>query len=211
MPIIHRKNISSKSHLAIWEIKESVEELITLYRPDEDELNALNSFTHDHRKAQWLAVRSLLHELVPGEKIRYDENGKPWPKNSNCYISVSHSGPMVAIFICDAACGIDIEHIRPKIERIAPRFLNTEELAAAKKDPVVERMHAYWCVKEAAYKVNGKKNVSLRENISVSAFNYSDQGETNVEVNSGDHSFGTTVNFERNGEYMLAWTCVKQQ
>ncbi|HTL81578.1 MAG TPA: 4'-phosphopantetheinyl transferase superfamily protein [Bacteroidia bacterium] len=205
MPVIAEKNISPSTRIGIWEVQESLDELVSAFDAFDGDKKILDSFTHSFRKSQWLAVRLLLHALVPGEKIRYDDDGKPWPKNTEHFISVSHSGPLVAIMLSDLPCGIDIEHIRPKIDRIAPRFLSEAELRSAMTEPVTERLHVYWCVKEAAYKMNGRKNVSMRSDIFVEGLTDISSGKANVTLRSADILHKATANFERRGEYMLAW------
>jgi 4'-phosphopantetheinyl transferase len=63
--------------------------------------------------------------------------------------------------------GIDIERMRPRIEKVRERFLHTEESASINKDKVLEQLTLAWCAKEALYKLYGQRNLDFRENIRV--------------------------------------------
>ncbi|HET6991203.1 MAG TPA: 4'-phosphopantetheinyl transferase superfamily protein, partial [Bacteroidia bacterium] len=139
-------------------------------------------------------------------KIIYDENGKPFPDLSTIQLSLSHSGKLIAIMIDEKHCGIDIETVRPKIEKIAPKFLSDKELLDCAREPVAERMHVYWCVKEALYKVYGRKNVSLKTDIFVENINNPVTGSVKATLKHDGSVFSRYVHYERFGDCMLAWT-----
>ncbi len=206
MPLIHKREISPTATLGIWEVLETEAELTGSYPADHLELEKLKSFSHPFRRTQFLASRLLLHTLIPGSKIIYDENGKPFPDKKNMHISLSHSGKLIAMMIDENKCGIDIETIRPKIEKIAVRFLSDEELPFALQEPTIERLHVYWCVKEAIYKVNGEKNISLKTDIFVHQLNPTISGITSATLTKSGKSFSINVHYERFQDCMLAWT-----
>ncbi len=206
MPIINVRNIRKEASIGIWEITENEIELLTAYPANEQELLELNSYTHAFRRLQFLASRLLLHTLLPGAKIIYDANGKPHPNNEETKISISHSGNLIAIMTDSTLCGIDIEMIHPKIERIASKFLSDAELIECGEDSKIERLHIYWCIKEALYKVQGKKNVSLKSDIFVSKFSNSSSGSTIASIQLDGQKSSKMVNYEKYGDFILAWT-----
>lgn len=211
MPLTERKDFSADSFIGIWELSETEEELLQIYPASEEELFLLHSFTHAYRKKQFLATRLLLHTLVPNAKIVYDGNGKPHlQENSGTensrHISISHSASYIAIFVNPHVCGIDLELVRPKIERIAPKFLCEEELSIAMEEPAMERLHVYWCVKEALYKVYGKKNVSLRTNIFVHQIENTVSGKVLATLSHEGNTLKRMIAYERFRDCMLAWT-----
>lgn len=206
MPLIHRRTIFQDAVIGIWEVTETEAELLQLYAATEQELAALNSFSHSFRRTQFLASRLLLHTLIPNAKIIYDENGKPFPADKQTHLSLSHSGNLIAMMTDSKPCGIDIETIRPKIERIATKFLSDEELIASKEEPAVQRMHIYWCVKEAIYKVEGAKNVSLKSDIFVENVLNPVTGTVKATLKHNGHSLSRDVYYEQFGDCMLAWT-----
>lgn len=206
MPLIHRRELHSSSLIGIWEVTETEKELLIAYPCNESELAKLNSYTHAFRRTQFLASRLLLHTLLPGAKIVYDENGKPFPDTGKNHISISHSGKLIAIMTEDDHCGIDIEIIHPKIERIAPKFLSPAELISCSGEETVNKMHVYWCVKEAIYKVYGRKNVSLKSDIFVDHVSNPLTGKVKATLKQEGSSFSRFVSYEQFGECMLAWT-----
>ncbi len=206
MPLIHKREINRSAFWGIWEVTESEKELLASYPANESEISLLNSFSHSFRRTQFLASRLLLHTLVPGSKISYDENGKPWLDNRGIFISISHSASFIAILIDTMRCGIDIEIIRPKIERIVPKFLCEREIEESNAEPLTERLHVYWCVKEALYKVYGKKNVSLRTDIFVNKVHSTSSGTVNATLTHDGIAINREVRYERFRDCMLAWT-----
>jgi 4'-phosphopantetheinyl transferase len=206
MPLIHRREISATCIIGIWEVEETEAELLSLYPADKSEQEKLNSYIHPFRRSQFLASRLLLHTLMPGLKIIYDENGKPFPDASTIQLSLSHSGKLIAMMIDEQHCGIDIETIRPKIERIASKFLNETELLACSQKDMIDIMHIHWCVKEAIYKVYGKKNVSLKTDIFVEHVNNPVNGIAKATLKHNGTLFSRDVHYEKFGDCMLAWT-----
>lgn len=205
MPLIHRRAIQNDAVIGIWEVTETEQELLKLYPANAEELSRLQSFLHPFRRSQFLASRLLLHTLAPNVKIIYDANGKPFPDDKKIHLSLSHSGKLIAMMIDSRSCGIDIETIRPKIEKIASKFLSDEELAAC-TDPVAQRMHVYWCAKEAIYKVEGRKNVSLKSDIFVENVLNPVTGTVKATLKHDGRSFSRDVYYEQFGDCMLAWT-----
>jgi 4'-phosphopantetheinyl transferase len=206
MPLIHRRTVHKNAIIGIWEVTETEPELLQLYPANADELNTLRSFLHPFRRSQFLASRLLLHTLSPGVKIIYDANGKPFPDDRRIHLSLSHSGKLIAMMIDTNPCGIDIETIRPKIEKIAPKFLSDTELAACSMQPATERMHVYWCVKEAIYKVEGAKNVSLKSDIFVENVHNPVTGTVKATLQHNGRSLSRDVYYEQYRDCMLAWT-----
>lgn len=207
MPLIERKDFADGSTIGIWEVLENEAELLRLYPADEGELKLMHSFTHPYRRSQFLATRALLHSLVPNGKIVYDENGKPFLQSVlQSHMSVSHTGNLIAIQIAGFACGIDMERVRPKIERIAAKFLSEEELPEAIQEPATDRLYVYWCVKEAIYKVYGKKNVSLRTNIFVNKIDNPVEGYSVAVLKHEGQILERKLRYERFRDCMLAWT-----
>ncbi|CAN5303338.1 hypothetical protein BH09BAC5_BH09BAC5_24810 [soil metagenome] len=206
MPLIHNRELRKDSKIGIWEVTESESELSELYPASDAELEKLQTFSHSFRRTQYLASRLLLHTLLPGSKIIYDENGKPFPADSTMHISISHSGNYIAIMTDCNYCGIDIETIHPKIEKIAGKFLSGEEIKTISNNPSILRLHIYWCVKEAIYKVEGRKNISLKSDIFVEEVSDSVSGSVRATIKHDGTSTSRIVNYEQFENCMLAWT-----
>jgi len=84
--------------------------------------------------------------------------------------------------------------------------LRDEELVHALRPPQPERLHAYWCLKEATYKVYGRKGVSLKTNIFVHDFTYAPQGEAGCRLEHEGHTLDCRLQYRLLGGFMLAFT-----
>jgi len=165
-----RKIIDEHTLYAIWQISESVEELRSAISFSEGEEILYQSFVAESRKKQWLAYRLLIRALLKPDNfpVEYDQSGKPFLAGSDFHISVTHTEDLAAVIISrHARVGIDIEKIKPRIEKVRDKFLHTEESSFIKKGKELEQLTLAWCAKEALYKLYGQRNLDFREDISV--------------------------------------------
>ena len=184
MSLLYIKKTGAIGKLGIWNIEESIDELLKLKQFSADDLSALNSFTHEHRKREWLAARILLEQMTEDKNLQiiYDEHNKPSLQNSKQYISLSHSHNLLAIIIDEKETGIDIELIKPNILKIKQKFMSDLELKALEKGHKEEVLTLYWCAKESLYKLYGKKNLRFKENLFVEPFEYLGKGKIMGEI-----------------------------
>ena len=162
-------------HAAVWHITETVDELLTIVQPDEEDRLTCESFKNNQRKKQWLACRALLSHLLSPMPVKlfYDQSGKPLLISGTHHISVSHAGDYAAAVISGyGKVGIDIEYILPRIERVKERFMNNDELASLSSSPTLEQLYYYWCCKEALYKLHGSHSVDFRNDIRIKPIDY---------------------------------------
>ena len=91
--------------------------------------------------------------------LEYNDLGKPFLRDSNISVSISHSGTYVLCAAADRAVGCDIEQIKPVDLKIAKRFFCPEEYADIVSAPTPEAQTAlfyrYWTLKESFMKVTG--------------------------------------------------------
>jgi 4'-phosphopantetheinyl transferase len=167
MPIYQTNNVSENIKVGVWKITESVEDLLSrLLEKGFDESTTYQT-KNQQRLKQWLATRLLLNNYFDDASIIYNELGKPSIDNG-WNISISHSNEFVAIILNKKeACGIDIEKMTPKIERIKNKFLSDYDL---KTRTSLEHLTLYWGAKEALYKLYGKKEVLFIEHLFIEDF-----------------------------------------
>ena len=125
-------------------------------------------FQNDRRRREHLAWRRVVrNELGRGVTIDYNEVGAPIVDSPNTYISVAHGGESVAVAIADEPVGVDIESLDRNYVRIKSRFMTPaeESLSTMEEWPAV-----VWTAKEAIYKLYGKREVDLTEDIHITAF-----------------------------------------
>ena len=99
------------------------------------------------------AATELLNMGVSG--LRYEQN-KPFA--DNCFVSISHSGDMVAVCTSEKPIGIDIELINEKrnLEKLSNRVFCGKELETFKNNPTPEQFYEIWTQKEAYSKIDGQ-------------------------------------------------------
>ena len=113
---------------------------------------------------------------------------------------------MVAISIDqNHSTGIDIQFITEKIVNIKHKFLNDREQKYTSNDPLL--LTYYWSIKEALFKVYGKKDAFLKNNFEVKdlAVN-SDGGTAKGLINCNNYSSEHQLRLKRLGDYVMAYT-----
>jgi len=229
MPLIFEK-IMPSAHLGVWHILETESELRTLARCSEEDLQKLDSYKNESRRKQWLACRAVLCQLIrlPMVAVDYDEHGKPSMRGSSSQISFSHTKEFAAVLVNKTgSCGVDIEKVSLRFEKVAGRFLQVDEnehirqLSEGRyneghdegRNTDQYNLHSkllclYWCAKEALYKFYGKPTIDLKNDIYIRAFDYFCNSQTTftsrVTIAEGvrDHE----LQFERIKDHMLVFT-----
>lgn len=185
--------------IACWTITEGS---VALERAcGEAGLIPVNNFTLEARYQQHLVTQLLFAQMFQGEKLSYESTGKP-VTNSEHFVSISHSGNTVVMMKSDVACGVDIERMHPRIEKVKHKFLNDEELirlTAASNEELVR----YWTAKEAMFKVYGSQGVFMRSNIFV---NNVTSSQADALLRDRELIISRTINYRMLGEMILAWT-----
>jgi 4'-phosphopantetheinyl transferase len=208
MPLIIRKEISPAQTLGIWQISEEPSSLLSMLGCRPAGFDRYQQLQHESRRQQWLASRVLLRLLTNDSlaEIIYDAHSKPYIKDSSLKISISHSYGLVAVIIDrEKETGIDIEIIKPKIERIASKFMSNDELQYIDQAHRIEALYVHWCAKEALYKLYGKKELIFRENLLVEPFEYKQEGHIAASIRAADHSESYMLRYEKTGGHMLVY------
>ena len=116
MPIT-QKIKPHKCQIAIWEIKETLPELL-----QESKNLDVSKFNTEKRKKEFLSIRILLNILDPNSIVSYNKYGAPKLKN-NKFISISHSKNLAAIIISTNNVGLDIQKISKKPLQLSSKFI----------------------------------------------------------------------------------------
>ena len=181
MPLHSLSPISSQALLGLWQLTEPVEALWPLL-PDLLHYTARFPAGRDEtRGRQWLAGRVLAHHLLREltdlrATLRNDDNGRPYFADiPGLGVSLSHSGEWVAGMVArGAAVGIDIEMVRAKAQKLAPRFLSEAEQADAGGDAAKHSL--YWSAKETLYKLHSRRGLVFKEQILLDPFGLREAG-----------------------------------
>ncbi len=115
MPLIRKTEIGD-GFLALWELEESVEKLLAQIELSPREQDFYGRISVEHRRREWLAWHVMIRRLIGQDMLTdYDSVGAPVLKNLSenpaGHISISHSGPYVALYYRQGRCGVDIESL----------------------------------------------------------------------------------------------------
>lgn len=212
MALAYFRELGSKARFAIWRIEEDVDNLKNRLQLDARERSILEKLHPGKRKLQWLSTRVLLREMLKTSEFidcPNDEHGKPYLANFPQKISLTHSYDYVSVFLSDdKEVGIDLELVKPKILRIADKFMKEEELEFIPfqdEELAIKTLYACWCAKEAVYKLQGRKGVSFRDNMTISPFEFTAQGVLHLDLLTENEQKRLEVFYEEFQEYMLAF------
>ena len=137
---------------------------------------------HCTKKESIAAATELLNMGV--ENLWYNQNK---PMADNCFVSISHSGDMVAVCRSENPVGIDIEKIDDTRDftKIAKRYFFGKEKELFEESPTADTFYEIWTKKEAYTKIDGNGVIEIQKGIDV--------------LSIENHEFQT----EKVNEYML--------
>jgi len=174
-------HINDYSDIFLAEITETTDNMIIKFQNKlPDSFYKIKSEIH---KKQFLAKLFLFKHLNIEDIIQKNENGKPFLIDGR-YISISHSGKWVAVGISKKPIGIDIEHEREKLEKIASKFIHPNDFGFSKKLNN-KKLLWYWTTKEAVYKLVGEKGLNFKNDIRITLLDINNKtGKVYVKKNN---------------------------
>lgn len=131
--------------------------------------------TEDKKRS--LACELLIKKLLSSKNKAYlsvdsAENGRPFLRGSQLYISLSHSNDCVACAFSQAPIGIDVEKIRPVKAEVIKRVCTEEEeafvlcgdetVSEITDRETLKRFFKVWTAKEAYFKALGTGITNLK-------------------------------------------------
>jgi 4'-phosphopantetheinyl transferase len=210
MPLFHTRTIQEDCIWGIWEITETIQELGKFLDDNVFDSNHLQTITHEGKKIESMAVRVLAQSLLgnwqlPYQGIQKDDYDKPHLAGYKFSVSVSHTSRYAAVIIHRTQkVGIDIEQIKTKFIKVAPKFLSPAELNHAGTN--LEWLCMYWCAKEVLYKKHGKKNLSLKDEIYIHPFHHTLNGPMQGEIMPEGYREPATIVYMKLFDYILAYS-----
>lgn len=175
MPLFYQHNINQDTKLGIWFIEE----------PESFFLGSVplkRDVSHPLKRRQHLAGRYLLSYLFPDfpvQEIRIADTRQPFLAGEKYHFSISHCGNYAAAIVStNSRVGIDIELITPRIEALAPKFLDDEEAQFFNEDYALfleqwglrgrvfqEFLTLIWNAKEAIFKWYGRGELDFKKHM----------------------------------------------
>lgn len=177
MPLEKLDLTPEKRAWGIWKIMEDEQSLLNQVSDYE---SISETITHPQKRLEFIAGRVLARNLLealgrPFEGVVKDVYGKPFFKQNTFQLSLSHSYPYVAALTdIHQSVGIDLEQIKKKLLKIAPRVLHPSEQQDAGHDEIKHCI--YWCAKEALVKIYGKKDLVFSEHLLIQPFKLEKEG-----------------------------------
>jgi len=173
MPLFKTIKHKEQTHILIWHITETLDELkqgISLVESSVKRLE--NTHSEQHQKG-FVSIRQLLKIMGYADAdLFYTPDGKPHLKDGK-RISITHSFEFSAIIVSDFAVGIDLEMNREKILKIAPKFMS-EEWAFYDETQSVEFLTVIWGAKESLYKIHPDGGLLFKEHLPIEPFQLQD-------------------------------------
>lgn len=205
MPIRELSEVS-EGRIALWHITEDESFLADQLKP----LTYPKEVISPQKRLEWMCGRLLIRHLVDSMGLQFhgiekDNYGKPFLKNLNHHISLSHSYPYVAAQIDPShSVGIDIEQPKEKLLRVAPRVLNSAELENAGTDIIKHCI--YWSAKEALYKIYGKRGLLFTNNLSIQPFELKKTGPLKGLISTEGGSVFAELQYIVHKDYVLVYS-----
>jgi len=174
MPESHREILVNETEMVIWKISETETELQNGLSLSSEALKRLSKRKSGVHRKGYLAIRQLLKSLgITPEIHQYDNIGAPYLTDGR-FISISHAGDTAAVVISSESVGIDLEHYKDKIKRVAPRFLHISEGQMLKDFDEISYLTQLWTAKEALYKLYKKPGLIFSEQLRIQPFQKGD-------------------------------------
>ncbi|NCB08762.1 MAG: 4'-phosphopantetheinyl transferase superfamily protein [Bacteroidia bacterium] len=185
-----KKIETDAGQLGIWLLNEPLEQLLQNFHFTETEKKEFDCITSEKRKKEYLAVRTLLENLLNFKpQIDYEKSGKPILANSPLHISVSHSADLVVAVISKINIGIDVERIDRDINRIATRFLHPQEMNFVEQTQNQQSAKVLlWSAKEAIFKCTCLEGIEFSRQIRIQPFILENTGKISGELNANSET-----------------------
>jgi phosphopantetheinyl transferase len=211
MPSIAIPNPSTDIQLGLWQITETLEELLESLDLNLIDQNHLQTITHPQKQLEFLASRLLIKTLLSNQFIDYqgiikNQFNQPALFSLPHQVSLTHCKDYTATILHPSkAVGIDMELIREQIRRIQSKFLSEKELAFADND--LEKLTLLWTVKEALYKLYGQKKLTFKNDMAVEVFEIQQSGRVKAILfpQNTDYQIFNFA-YQRIDDYFLAYS-----
>jgi phosphopantetheinyl transferase len=169
MPLFKIINHNKNTTIFIWKIDESLVQLEKSVKLNDRSIKRIQGMRSESHKKGFLAVRKLLETAqLTDFDLYYTNDGKPHLKDGRI-ITISHSFDFSVIAISESEIGIDIEKNRDKIQRIASKFIGSENNFLCNEN-LTEQLTVIWGAKESLFKIYPDGGLLFIEHLPVEKF-----------------------------------------
>ena len=202
MPLHKIIHINENTTAYFWHITEDVTSLFRAVSLRDTSLFRLEGMKSEEHQRGFLAVRMLLQHLgYTDYDLTYDEAGKPHLSDGK-HISISHSHEFSCICISNKLMGIDLEKLKEKTLKIAPRFMEVKHLENLSVSEQMEKATVVWGIKESIFKIKNEKGISFPEHIFEDEFCFSD-GKCSAELHFNNTIEKFKIHFYKVEDYIF--------
>jgi 4'-phosphopantetheinyl transferase len=189
MPLLKIIALKDFTNVFVWKITETFDELYSSVQLNDISSVRLEAMKSESHQKGFLSVRRLLMQAGYTDfDLYYDEFGKPHLKDGK-HISISHSHDFSVITVSEETIGIDLEIIKDKTLKLAPRYMDVSHLKNLSENDQLIKATAIWGIKESIFKIKNEIGISFKDDIFEQDFALVDKKCT-VELR-----FNTTVEY----------------
>ncbi|MEO5778060.1 MAG: 4-phosphopantetheinyl transferase [Flavobacterium sp.] len=165
MPLLKIITLNDYTQLLVWKITETFDELFQSVALKDVSLARVDNMKAESHQKGFLGVRRLLMEAGYTDfDLYYDEFGKPH-LNDGKHISISHSNDFSVIVLSDVNIGADLEILKDKTLKLAPRFMDVSHLENLSKEDELIKATVVWGIKESVFKIKNEIGISFKDHI----------------------------------------------
>ena len=202
MPLLKIIALNDYTQLLVWKITETFDELFRSVALKDVSLARVEGMKAESHQNGFLSVRRLLMEAGYTDfNLYYDEFGKPH-LNDGKHISISHSNDFSVIVLSDVNIGADLEILKDKTLKLAPRFMDVSHLQNLSKEDELIKATVVWGIKESVFKIKNEIGISFKDHIFEDDFNLDDK-KCGVELRFNDKSERFDVVFDLIENYVF--------
>jgi phosphopantetheinyl transferase len=209
MPLLKTIALNDYTQLFVWKISETFDELFQSVALKDVSLARVDSMKSESHQRGFLAVRRLLMEAGYSDfDLYYDEFGKPHLGNGK-HISISHSHDFSVIVLSDVNVGVDLEILKEKTLKLAPRYMDVSHLENLSKSDELIKATVVWGIKESVFKIKNEIGISFKDNIFEDDFNLEDKKcGVSLQFNDKTERFNIVFEFIENYVFVCAFSSI---
>lgn len=212
MPLHKVVLLSKTAKLYLWKITEDLTVLKSQIKLKNSSIARLESMKSESHQKGFLAVRMLLqHNDYDDFDLYYDAFGKPHIKPQGCFIkdveiSISHSNDFSAIVISQEKVGLDLEQLKGKALKIAPRFMDVSHLENLSEEEKIKKATVVWGIKESIFKIKNEQGISFPNHIFEDDFSIKDKkARATLKFNNNEEVFNILFDSVEDYIYVCAF------
>ncbi len=204
MPLYKHIIPNNHTHIYVWKITETLDELSKGIRWSANSLERLSRMKSEVRRKGFASIRMLLQKAGYQDGDLYYTAGRKPILKDGMYISISHSFGFSAIAISRRPAGIDIEKKRDKIKRIAGKFAARELTYIDPAADEISLLTVLWGAKESLYKIYPEGGLSFNNHLYIEPFNPG-EGKATGYISKGKYREKYRIHFWYIQDYILVY------